>query len=216
VVRRFLIHSLNLQSNWYRERRIRRRRARRTNSCNLVEYAAGWPDPRRTDLSSRLHSYYSRFGPATVHGVRAMEISQHVRLYVGRRRIVRRRRTPQLPSGNYTASPSSSEIASGEICLRAVAPTSAGGPAREICKRARKSVFRRKRRPARRPLPRFCIQDRPSPHRLRLPEPRGKTPRVVFDAPTKGCPSAHRTPQSRGRENGLAKIFIREQGRTVR
>src|SRR6266436_9980424 len=63
-----------------------------------------------------------------------------------------------------------------------------------------------------RPLPRFCIQDRPSTHRLRLPEPRGKTPRVVFDAPNKGCPSAHLTPQSGGRENGLPKIFIREQG----
>src|SRR6516164_3930991 len=34
-----------------------------------------------------------------------------------------------------------------------------------------------------------------------------KTPRVVFEAPNKGCPSAHVTPQSRGGENRLPKIF---------
>jgi len=38
------------------------------------------------------------------------------------------------------------------------------------------------------------------------------TPRMVFDVPNKGCPSAHFTPHSRGRENRLPKIFFASKG----
>jgi len=39
-----------------------------------------------------------------------------------------------------------------------------------------------------------------------------KIPRIVFDAPNKGCPSGHLAPLSRGRENRLPKIFFATKG----
>jgi hypothetical protein len=37
-------------------------------------------------------------------------------------------------------------------------------------------------------------------------------PRMVFDAPNKGCPSRHLAPPSRGRENRLPKTFFATTG----
>ena len=39
-----------------------------------------------------------------------------------------------------------------------------------------------------------------------------RIPRIVFDAPNKGCPSRHMTSPSRGRENRLPKTFFATTG----
>jgi len=59
----------------------------------------------RTNLLARIDSYHARFGPASAHGVRTMEISQHARLHFGRCRILYRCRPAQLSTRNYVASP---------------------------------------------------------------------------------------------------------------